>query len=643
MIILLFILASICATAQISTPTQYRKQSFDVQHYDAAITFPDPSSKTIVADVSITVLWTDSVKAPSFPFHLRGLTIDSVFVNGAVSTFATLGLPASDTMHHRVSIPHDVSENRTDTVRVFYHGTMTSEVGSQPWGGVHYEDSVLYVLGVGFSNPSVGATQHWLACYDHPSDKATFHATFTVPVTPWKVASVGTEVFSRRPWPPGQAIYEWEEEHPTATYLLTFAIAPYHKIELPASVPHVFYSLARDTAKSRVSFSRVPSMTSVFEQAYGAYPFSKVGYCNTLRGAMEHQTMISFPVSLAQRADTVNSTAAHELAHQWFGDCVSPLDFRYAWLTESFATYSEALWHEALLGKRIYLQTQQSKARAYITRIAGTEGTFALEDFPRSSPSSNYPETIYQKGSVVVGMARAIAGDSAFYSSLKQYINSYRYGVATTDSMREALRPALGSLTDDFFAEWVTGIGWAQIHVDVNTAKSSDQIVTIKQEQQKLHPTWPIFSSLPLNVVYTRNGFAGIDTLDVLMYFDSTGTLEFTCTQLLGINNGTICRSLVEILRTTANRDYLHEDKQSLYTIRPNPASDHIILTRRQSETACTIRIIDMRGATVHSQLCSVGEEHTSIPVQELAGGSYSIIIEDGSERIRLPLSVIRE
>ncbi|HLP29177.1 MAG TPA: M1 family aminopeptidase [Candidatus Didemnitutus sp.] len=646
MILFSLLLACCTALAQVSGPTDYRPQIFDVQSYDASIEFPDPAQRTIIADVTMIVKWTAGAPSASFPFHLRGLTIDSVLVNAQRADVVTIGDASSDTMHHRVTVAHAVTADMMDTVRVFYHGTMTNEGGASPWGGVHYNDSVLYALGVGFSNNYVSTTQHWLACYDHPSDKATFFARFTVPFSPWKVASNGIEIFTRPPWPEGKAIFTWSESHPTSTYLLTFAVAPYRTIEMDGVVPHIFYTLSRDSARSARSYSLVPRMTQTFADIYGAYPFDKVGYCNTVKGAMEHQTMISFPVSIAQRNDTINVTAAHELAHQWFGDCVSPLDFRYAWLTESFATYSECAWLEELRGDSVYRKAVQEKANSYMKTISKSEGVFALENFPRIAPSSNYPQTIYQKGAVVVAMVRAIAGDEGFTSAMKRYQSVRKYGTATTLDMKEALRPAIGSKTDAFFDEWVTGIGWPQLNIGVGQV-GSDTRVTIVQVQQEQHPTWPIFTSLPLNVVYTRNGFAGIDTLDVVMYCDSTGLLEFNCTNLLSVNAGTKCRSLVEVLHTTAvfyevNSGYDNASSIAGFTLAPNPANESITLDRRFAGASINVHIVNLQGSILHTQKFAANESHCLISTRSFPNGVYSVIIEDGKTPIRLPLVITR-
>lgn len=636
-------LALLClsTSAQISRPTLFRPQLFDVQQYDVEVRFPDPPKRLVEGRADTRVMWTSRVDNAEYMFHLRGLGIDSVIIDGKPREWKTYGVAADDTLHHRVVVPGSHDSGSTSTISIYYRGTMTNEGGNSPWGGVQYDDSVLYALGVGFANSWVGATQHWMPCYDHPSDKVTFSGRFTVPDSTWLVASNGLESPSTRN-ANGSVTYTWTEQRLIATYLLTFAAARFRTFTLPGRVPHVFYVLRRDSVISSKSYRLVPRMTDVYSGLYGAYPFDKVGYYNSVKGSMEHQGMIALALSVAKSGDTSNVTAAHELAHQWFGDCLSPRDFRYAWLTESFATYSECSWLESLRGWPAYLSAVQSKARSYVTQISKSEGVFALEDFPRAAPSSNYPGTIYAKGAVVLAMARAIAGDSAFYTALRTYVSSHAYGTVVTEDFRRAAAPALGNRTDAFFAEWVTGIGWPKLNVDQVSGNGVVE-VTISQVQRQTNPSWPIFTTLPLNVLFTqrRDGSSTLDTIDMVMMPEADGTYRFRCAQLLGVNVGQKARSLVEILRTT---DTPQDDVSHIGTITlmPQPASESVTVRRADASASSTLRIVSMRGDVVRSMPFEQGAEQITVDLTGLASASYIVVVDGAQKQARLPLLITR-
>jgi aminopeptidase N len=635
----LLLVSATPALSQVSSPTFFRPQVFDVEHYDADITFPNPAAKTIVGRCRIAVRWTADTVVSTFPINLRGLTIDSVFViqqQRSRTSAPRVGTDNVDTMHYAVAINARVKRNQRDTIDVFYSGTMTNEGGPSAWGGVHYQDSVLYCLGVGFASPNVSATQHWLPCYDHPSDKATFHARFHVPDAQWLVASngVATPVAVA---PDARATYEWTETHPSATYLLTFAVGRYITQTAPGVVPHIYYMRRRDSASAAIAFSRVPQMTETYAQLYGPYPFAKVGYYASQLGSMEHQGMIAIALREVQRKDSANIVAAHELAHQWFGDCVTPQDFRYAWLSESFATFSESVWLEQLRGTSVYLSSVQSKARLYITQIAPLEGWFALEDFPRVSPSSNYPATIYQKGAVVLAMARAIAGDTAFFAALRSYVQRNAYGNATTATFREAIRPALGDRTDAFFSEWVTGKGWALLDVEHNI---TDKRVRIRQVQPATQG-WPIFTTLPLNVTYARRDGERSTIIDTIMFCAADGSWTVTCDSLIGINTGTRSRVLASIVKSTVtSADEHHSSAQERYSVAPNPAADRVRIMRTSSQREARISIVSVDGRVVVRDRITSGTTEHSVSTAGFASGGYAIVIEEPGATYTLPLVI---
>src|SRR3989339_1999685 len=112
-------------------------------------------------------------------------------------------------------------------------------------------------------------------------------------------------------------------------------------------------------------------MVSCFASLFGDYPFNAYGMVEAAVfngwGAMEHQTFTTYGHRLIDGNNTYDAIVAHELSHMWFGDDLSPVDFRNIWLNEGFATYSGALWFENSVGEEVFQQHLSSMALSYFT------------------------------------------------------------------------------------------------------------------------------------------------------------------------------------------------------------------------------------------------------------------------------------
>ncbi|MBC8145908.1 MAG: hypothetical protein H7X80_10010 [bacterium] len=613
----------------ISGPLEYVQQPFDVLHYDADIDLTKAPSLDMRGLCRITFRWIDTLSsAPYFAFHLRSLSVDSVWLNGARVEAIPIGDPSSATFHYRVNPLSPPVSGDTAIATVAYHGTMTDELGSASWGGVGTGDSVVYAMGVGFSNNYVSATQHWLPCYDHPSDKATFRGRFIVPVNQFPVSN-GTFTYPTVIDTITGSVVDWATALPTATYLLTFATSQYVGLNFGSDpVPTVVYSRVRDTAATRVSFSLLPRMVRTFSDRFVPYPFEKVGFVNTPIGAMEHQTMVSFPVSLSRRRDSINLTAAHELAHQWFGDYVTPTDFRHAWLTESFATFCESLWAEELGGTKAYLASLGSALNDYLPGIANREGMLPLYDFPRASPSSNYPSTIYQKGAVVVGMLRTRMGDSVFFAALKDYLSTYSFSNATTEQLKVILERHANESLDWFFDQWVYGKGWPRLSLRFGQAAMGNGFnrVTVDIAQTPAGDS-RIYRNLPVELSFIG---AGDTTVRVVMLdaADQSFTLDsIRDYSTVGVNRGFTLRSLLRV-DGVSGVEWLGPNADSgdvTFFVKPNPTDGSAALTVqvRGADDCVGVRyeLYDSSGqrlGTGSSEMCEF-----TIPTEGIASGAY--------------------
>ncbi|PLX33580.1 MAG: hypothetical protein C0600_00200, partial [Ignavibacteria bacterium] len=328
----------------LSTNLHAESSLIDVWSYSGTVRLYISESR-IEGDVSINFQNAARGALDSFAFDMTSMTVHAVEIRGNAVSYSYDGTLLTVTPDEPLP-PHD-----TLTVRIRYEATPGNEGGVLPWGGCHWGD-VTYFMGVGFTAESVSLMRYWLPSNDIPSDKAAFDITFEVPEG---LVVAGTGMLMGQSTADGWTSYRWLELHDTATYLYTYAISDYAIVEDEwQGIPMQYFVPRADSARAHQYFAPVGSMMDAFTQRFGPYPFDKVGYCITPIGSMEHQTMISYAAQLWSGLSEAGSTAAHELAHMWWGDMVTCRDFEDAWLNEGFAVFSEMVWAEHLGGEEAY-------------------------------------------------------------------------------------------------------------------------------------------------------------------------------------------------------------------------------------------------------------------------------------------------
>ena len=628
-------------------PLDFEVQPFDVLHYAPVLDLRNAPGLEMSGVCTITLLWRDTTDR-TFRFHLRDLTIDSIHYQarnaGSPSEVShqTLGTPDDADYHHAIDLSAE-SPSAGDTVDivVHYHGSMTNERGNGSWGGVSSGNGVLYALGVGFTNNYVSATQHWMPCYDHPSDKATFTGTFRIPAE-LEVASNGLMV-SKVEETDGSQTWTWDHIHPAATYLLTFAVADYVTIELGTpELPMPIYTSLRDSSLTHTTFSLLPEMVSWFVEHYGPYPFEKVGFANTPQGAMEHQTMVSFSTIGSRSGDPVNLTGAHELSHQWFGDLVSPKDFRHAWLTESFSEFNTALWLEKENDYAGYLAEVTSNLNLYFQGVVPSEGVLPLYDFPRAAPSSNYPGTIYVMGMVVVGMLRFELGETGFFSGIRAYLDSFAYSSATTEDLMHVLEASSGRDLSRFFDQWVYRAGWPIYEIDAKVGSPvGDVRLTFTQVQPKEDG---LFSDVPVEVGFqtasgVKNRIIRIDSAEQTFRFNIGE-------EVLNIffNEGPSMRTLAEFELFLSSVDQQGSaDVPRPVDVRMMGGTTGPIVIERNGKSPLsdvTLQLYDSVGKVLLSEL--IPSYPHIVQVEELPSGNYVLSLSEGTHLHTFPVLIQR-
>ncbi len=254
------------------------------------------------------------------------------------------------------------------------------------------------------------------------------------------------------------------------TYLVSIAATDYVSFSdsytplAGGSMPIDYFVYSEDLADAQVSFSETPAMMLFFEQTFGEYPFVEDKYGMSafpFGGAMEHTTNTSYGYQLIDGTNRFDWIVAHELAHQWWGDSVSPETWQDIWLNEGFATYSEALWSEHLGGAASY--------RAYMDSLYSPFYPGSVYD-----PVELFNGTVYNKGAWVQHMLRGVLGDTAFFGLLRDWYQNHKDGVANTAQYQSTAEGRHGSTLDWFFQQWVYGVNSPAYEYGYSTAARSD-------------------------------------------------------------------------------------------------------------------------------------------------------------------------
>ncbi|MDT3738957.1 MAG: M1 family aminopeptidase [Candidatus Kapabacteria bacterium] len=586
----------------IPNPLEYTEMPFDVLHYDVNLDLRNYSTREVTGTCKILVKRKDIYDGDYFIFHLQSLKVLGITSNIVSMQYSAYLDESSPQFHYRVYYPDNIS----DTVEfvISYSGKMTSEIGgNMSWGGAFYEEAVLYTIGVGFRAPYISTSRHWMPCFDLPQDKATYKGTFKVPAH-FQAASNGL-LKEIRGTTDGAKEYVWEHNFPSATYMLTFAAGPYQLLDYKDyKIPIQIFSLLVDSARSDFAYSEVPQMNECYEKYFGDFPYDKIGFANTTKGAMEHQTMISMPrsvvVQLHSKNNSNNLTAVHELAHSWFGGSVTPIDFRHAWLSESFATYCESLWLECRDGNSAYKKSQIDKAYDYLNNISKSEGIFPLYDFPRNLPSSNYPGTIYQKGAVVLGMLDYALFKSGFniFDIMKKYLEKFAYSNAGTEDFIKVLEDETKLDWDWFFDQWVYSAGWSRIEIlfdDVQNNKYSSHL-QIKQIQEGM-----IFKNLPVELkMFFSNGKDSTFIVNLENEITELQLAEYYNYKIDSVkaNQGEIVAGLYELKKVSAITSVENNTTEDIEIFQDG---EYVNINFQSNGSFCKLNVVDLLGNSVHS------------------------------------------
>lgn len=474
--------------------------SYDALRYDLSLEL-DMGQRHIAGQQRMLLVARES-GLEELVLHLAGLGVDSLLRDGEPTTWQHIddrllvnlaGSPLFEGDSTRLAIHFSGTPSTPEGVGLFFQGDRAWTL-SDPWG-----------------------TRFWAPCFDEPHDKAQWSLNVRCP-DDLQVMANGT-LTETVPHDDGTIEFRYRHDVPMSSYLASLVAGPAIVLEddwngLP--LRWMVYPSHEDEAL--LACSRVGAMFDCFTALWGDYPFESYAMGEAPiyggMGGMEHQTCTTIGNGIIAAGLGYESIIAHELAHQWWGDAVTPVDFRNVWLNEGWATYAEAFYYRHLA------DDDELPFLDYVRELRNVYLNWDVEMQPIYAPPANdlFNVNQYEKAACVLHMLREMVGRANFDAAQRDWLNQHLFSTVDTEEYRQHLETATGFDLAWFFEQWIYTGGYPSWEVSTETIPF-DGGWRVHLSVTQSHPTLPVFrSQVPLRLL------AGAARLDTCVWIDNGST-----------------------------------------------------------------------------------------------------------------------
>lgn len=351
-------------------------------------------------------------------------------------------------------------------------------------------------------------------CNDHPAKKATFSIELEIAKKLKGISN--TEIKEVLEVDEQKKLVKFGKTPRMCTYLLYIGVGDfeirdqerdYHVRLITTPGKTQYGDLALDMAEKSLKFCEDFTSTK--------YPLNK---CDLIAvpdfpfGAMENWGAITFRENMLlvypdktskMGIFNIASVVAHEVSHFWFGNLVSPLDWKYIWLNESFASYftysipnkykpSWNSWEHYILQYYISSLERDSLNNTFPIEFLTDEEIFI-------TPAK--VGIIYNKGATILRMLISYLGKESFQKGIKHFMDLHKFENAETNDYWKALEEATGRKVGKFAKSWILQPGFPYI-----TSKRENNKLILEQNRfTYLEPATDDQWLIPLEMVFFLN------------------------------------------------------------------------------------------------------------------------------------------
>lgn len=584
--------------------------NFNVHYYRCEWNV-DPAKFNISGSVTSYFRMTQSGSSITFDLSAT-LAVDSITMRNQRLTNTRNGNTVN------ITLPTTYNSGKVDSISIYYKGTPGNSGFGSFITSTHAGKPVLWTL----SEP-YGA-KDWWPCRNGLDDKVDSIDIIVKHPTQYTLSSNG--ILVSRSDTRKVATTHYKHRYPIATYLVAIAVTNYTSFTKVVKLNSGNLTLFNHVYPENLTLFEndniyVENAMKLYDSAWVAYPFRKERYGITQfgwGGGMEHQTN-SFVTSPDE------GLAAHELAHQWFGDKITTGSWVDIWLNEGFATYNaDYLYNEKYHPENV-VPTAQS-ARQFITLLPN--GSVVVDD--TANVGRIFDNRLsYSKGAFVLRSLRHTVGDRNFFLGIRKYMRDPKlvYGFARTPDLQRNLEAVSGLDLDYFFDQWVYGQGYPKFNVTWQQSGSGPVTVTVNQTTS--HNSVSFFK-VKLPILLSNGTSQQLINVDV----QSNG-------QSFVVNPGFAATSLVldpdiYLLSKGNNVTRVSVPQAVAFTAKPNPFTNFInVELNGKAGEIMQVQLSDPTGRVwLQQQIkCSGGVQHVKLEVANtLPAGMYLCRLSSGNK-----------
>ena len=323
----------------------------------------------------------------------------------------------------------------------------------------------------------------WFPTIDKPDQKTLEEISMTVPAK-YVTLSNGLLIHQKKN-ADGTRTDDWKMKYPNSPYLFFMGVGDYAIVKDHYKDIAVDYYVEKEYAPvARKIFGETPAMIGFFSKILD-FPYVWTKYDQIVgreyvSGAMENTTATLHQDGAYQNARQLvdgnewENTISHELFHHWFGDLVTTESWSNITLNESFANYSEYLWREHRYGKDDADAENFDEMQGYL--LSGSDDK-DLVRFYYKNREDVFDAVSYNKGGRILHMLRNYVGDAAFFKSLNEYLNLYKFKPAEAQELRLAFEDVTGRDMNWFWNQWYYGSGQPTLNINYDYSDGVERVI----------------------------------------------------------------------------------------------------------------------------------------------------------------------